>query len=63
MPVLRQKVKLAADKGLGVIYFYWEGLWGTYAGPEGAAARQAGFRSLHEATFPDPYPRRSKPRD
>ena len=59
MPVLRQKVKLVADAGFGVIYFYWEGLWGVYAGPEGAAARLAGFRSLHEATFPDPYPRSS----
>ena len=57
MPVLRQKVKLVADAGLGVIYFYWEGLWGLYAGPEGAAVRQSAFRSLHEATFPDPYPR------
>jgi len=61
MPVLSQKVKLVAEAGLGVIYFYWEGLWGLYAGPEGAAARQAAFRSLHDATFPDPYPR-SKPR-
>jgi uncharacterized lipoprotein YddW (UPF0748 family) len=62
IPNLREKVKLAAERGLGVIYFYWEGLWGQHAGPEGKAARQAAFRSLHEAYYPDPYPRSSRPR-
>jgi len=52
MPALNQKVKLAAGKGMGVIYFYWEGLWGVHAGPEGAAARKAGFRKLHSSAFP-----------
>jgi hypothetical protein len=40
---------LAASKGHGVIYFYWEGLWGLHAGPEGAAYRQATFRQLHQS--------------
>jgi hypothetical protein len=34
-----------------VIFFYWEGLWGQHAGPEGAAARQAAFRRLNKEVF------------
>ena len=48
MATLREKVKLATARGHGVIYFYWEGLWGVHAGPEGGASRQAAFRKLHE---------------
>jgi uncharacterized lipoprotein YddW (UPF0748 family) len=48
MVTLREKVKLATGRGHGVIYFYWEGLWGEHAGPEGAATRKAGFRRLHQ---------------
>ncbi len=59
MPVLAEKVRLAAQRGHGVIYFYWEGLWGQYAGPEGGPVRQEAFRQLHGNLFPDPYPNRS----
>jgi uncharacterized lipoprotein YddW (UPF0748 family) len=48
MDVLAQKVALAAGRGHGVIYFYWEGLWGRYAGPEGGPYRQAAFQQLHQ---------------
>ncbi|MBM5816072.1 MAG: hypothetical protein FJ083_05645 [Cyanobacteria bacterium K_Offshore_surface_m2_239] len=47
MATLSQKVNLALGRGHGVIYFYWEGLWGQFAGTEGAAYRQAAFRQLH----------------
>ena len=30
MPVLAKKAQLAAERGHGVIYFYWEGLWMNY---------------------------------
>ncbi|MEB3331190.1 MAG: family 10 glycosylhydrolase [Synechococcaceae cyanobacterium] len=51
MATLAQKVKLAAARGHGVIYFYWEGLWGQYAGREGGAYRQAAFQQLHQEAF------------
>jgi uncharacterized lipoprotein YddW (UPF0748 family) len=47
LPVLAEKVRLASQRGHGIIYFYWEGLWGLHAGPEGAEARRAGFNQLH----------------
>jgi uncharacterized membrane protein len=47
MEVLSDKVRLSFARGHGVIYFYWEGLWGQYAGPEGGPARQAAFGRLH----------------
>ena len=47
MLTLEQTVNLARSAGHGVIYFYWEGLWGQYAGPEGAELRRLGFRRLH----------------
>jgi uncharacterized lipoprotein YddW (UPF0748 family) len=47
MDVLAEKVRLSLDRGHGVIYFYWEGLWGQYAGAEGGEARRAGFTQLH----------------
>jgi uncharacterized lipoprotein YddW (UPF0748 family) len=49
MATLAKKTQLAASRGHGVIYFYWEGLWGLHAGPEGGAHRQAGFRQLHQS--------------
>jgi hypothetical protein len=49
MGPLSEKVRLAAERGHGVIYFYWEGLWGLHAGPEGAAYRKAAFRQLHQS--------------
>jgi uncharacterized lipoprotein YddW (UPF0748 family) len=45
--VLSEKVRLSLARGHGVIYFYWEGLWGLHAGPEGGVARQAAFGRLH----------------
>ena len=47
MDILSQKARLAASRGHGVIYFFWEGLWGQYAGAEGGAYRKAMFRQLH----------------
>lgn len=47
MATLSQKVNLSLSRGHGVIYFYWEGLWGQFAGPEGGAYRQQAFRQLH----------------
>jgi uncharacterized lipoprotein YddW (UPF0748 family) len=51
MASLGRKVQLAAQRGHGVIYFYWEGLWGIHAGPEGGAYRRDAFRRLHRAAF------------
>ena len=51
MKTLGQKVRLAARRGHGVIYFYWEGLWGQHAGKEGGPLRQRSFSNLHETTF------------
>ena len=48
MAILAQKAQLSLQRGHGVIYFYWEGLWGLHAGPEGAAYRKAAFRQLHQ---------------
>ncbi len=47
MPLIREKVRLAEEHGYGVIYFYWEGLWGMHSGKEGPRNRQDGFRKLH----------------
>ena len=49
MATLSEKVRLATARGHGVIYFYWEGLWGLHAGAEGASARQSAFRQLHQS--------------
>jgi uncharacterized lipoprotein YddW (UPF0748 family) len=51
METIAEKVQLAASRGHGVIYFFWEGLWGKYAGSEGAAYRQSQFNALHRAAF------------
>ncbi|QEY31126.1 hypothetical protein EVJ50_01520 [Synechococcus sp. RSCCF101] len=52
MSDLSSKVRLSNERGHGVIYFYWEGLWGQYAGPEGAAPRREAFRRLHRQINP-----------
>jgi len=54
MPALSEKVRLAAQRGHGVIYFYWEGLWGQYAGAEGGATRRQGLGRLHRSLFSEP---------
>lgn len=51
MDALAQKAALAVGRGHGVIYFYWEGLWGRYAGPEGGQYRRAAFQQLHQQLF------------
>ncbi|MEB3166136.1 MAG: family 10 glycosylhydrolase [Cyanobacteriota bacterium] len=51
MATLSEKVRLSAARGHGVIYFFWEGLWGSFAGPEGGPYRQAIFRQLHADSF------------
>lgn len=59
MATLSQKVRLATAKGHGVIYFYWEGLWGLHAGREGASYRRQAFNRLHQslnAPIPPPPP-------
>ena len=61
MDTLSQKVQLAAQRGHGVIYFYWEGLWGNHAGREGGPYRRAVFGQLHSAVFGDGGSRVSVP--
>jgi uncharacterized lipoprotein YddW (UPF0748 family) len=58
MATLGEKARLAAARGHGVIYFYWEGLWGRHAGREGAAFRKGAFRELHRSisSLPPPPP-------
>ena len=46
MNVLKEKVRLANDRGYGVIYFYWEGLWGQHSGAEGAQYRKKIFTQM-----------------
>ena len=43
IPVLREKVQLARERGHGVVFFYWEGLWGMHV-PQ--RDRQASLRSI-----------------
>jgi uncharacterized membrane protein len=54
--ILRQKIQLSAERGFGVIYFYWEGLWGKFAGADGAEIRKAVLTQIHRSLYPDPYP-------
>ncbi len=51
MDILSRKVQLSAQRGHGVIYFYWEGLWGSHSGREGGPYRRAAFADLHAALF------------
>ena len=46
MDVLKEKVRLANDRGYGVIYFYWEGLWGKHSGSEGPQYRKKVFKQI-----------------
>jgi hypothetical protein len=54
MKTLSQKVRLAAERGHGVIYFYWEGLWGLHAGREGGDYRRRAFQQLHRTVYGNP---------
>ena len=44
MTKLHRKLQLAHQRGFGAVYFYWEGLWGEHAGPEGGDFRRQGLR-------------------
>ena len=46
MDDLEAKVRLARQRGHGVIFFYWEGLWGHHVPPQDRESRQRGFREL-----------------
>ena len=46
MPVLQEKVRLSRQRGHGVIYFYWEGLWGKHVPQSERSSRYNAFRSL-----------------
>ena len=48
---LRRKSELVAQRGFGAIYFYWEGLWGQYAGAEGPERRRKAFTTQHAELF------------
>ena len=48
MATVAEKTRLALQSGHGVIYFYWEGLWGVHAGPEAGELRRSGFRDLFQ---------------
>ncbi|WP_409995734.1 glycoside hydrolase family 10 protein [Cyanobium sp. HWJ4-Hawea] len=49
MDDLSQRVQIAFSQGYGVIYFYWEGLWGKHAGQEGPELRRQAFQQIHQA--------------
>ena len=46
MKDLRQKVRLAQQRGHGSIFFYWEGLWGRHIPKKDRKARQDAFTEL-----------------
>lgn len=46
MAVLEQKVRLARERGHGVIFFYWEGLWGKHVGRQHQKNRRDAFARL-----------------
>jgi uncharacterized lipoprotein YddW (UPF0748 family) len=46
IPDLTEKMRLSRERGYGIIFFYWEGLWGSYAGKEGAAFRRKALTDL-----------------
>ena len=46
MAVLEQKVRLARQRGHGVIFFYWEGLWGKHVAERYRDPRRAAFTRL-----------------
>ena len=46
IPVLAEKKRLSNEQGYGVIYFYWEGLWGMHSGKEGSTYRREALQKL-----------------
>ena len=46
IPVLVEKKRLSNEQGYGVIFFYWEGLWGVHSGKEGASYRRKALQKM-----------------
>ena len=46
IPVLAEKKRLSNEQGYGVIYFYWEGLWGVHSGKEGPSNRRKALQKM-----------------
>lgn len=46
MQDLREKVRLARERGFGVIFFYWEGLWGSHVPEDEREDRYKSFVKL-----------------
>ncbi|MEC8096125.1 MAG: family 10 glycosylhydrolase [Cyanobacteriota bacterium] len=49
IPILAEKKRLSNEQGYGVIYFYWEGLWGVHSGIEGASFRRKALQQMGSA--------------
>ena len=49
IPILAEKKRLSNEQGYGVIYFYWEGLWGVHSGIEGASFRRKALQQRGSA--------------
>ena len=50
IPVLAEKKRLSNEQGYGVIYFYWEGLWGVHSGEEGSDYRRKALQQMGSAS-------------
>ena len=50
IPVLAEKKRLSNEQGYGVIYFYWEGLWGVHSGEEGSDYRREALQQMGSAS-------------
>ena len=50
---LQEKVRLARDRGFGVIFFYWEGLWGQHVPEQQRIQRRRDFQALGSLSQPD----------
>ena len=50
IPVLAEKKRLSNEQGYGVIYFYWEGLWGVHSGEEGPDYRRKALQKMGSAS-------------
>ena len=48
IPVLREKVQLARERGHGVVFFYWEGLWGMHVPQRDRQRRYGLFEEFGE---------------
>ena len=46
IPLLAEKKRLSNEQGYGVIYFYWEGLWGVHSGKEGSIYRRKALQQM-----------------